>query len=160
LCGVVYWGYATQIKPLMDSSTADRPAVELTQAPVDFSQRVPVPTNCGPEVLDGFRGEVHPLLQPQQLDVTARWESTEEGRAFATVPRHVSSLFKDLRVAIPTRTYDERDFSAFLPQEINMVGQLWALDLDRVADFLRQFHPRPSMHLVSKGKRAGPDGAF
>jgi hypothetical protein len=37
---------------------------------------------------------------------------------------------------------------------------MWALDQEKVADFLKQFHPAPSMHLVAKGRRAGPDGAF
>ena len=40
------------------------------------------------------------------------------------------------------------------------VGQIWALDADRMASILRQFHPRPSMQLVAAGRRAGPDGAF
>jgi hypothetical protein len=40
------------------------------------------------------------------------------------------------------------------------VGQMWALDGDKVTGFLRQFHPHPCMHLVAPGRRAGPDGAF
>jgi hypothetical protein len=43
---------------------------------------------------------------------------------------------------------------------VGEVGQLWALDGERVAEFLKQFHPHASMHLVAPGRRAGPDGAF
>jgi hypothetical protein len=50
--------------------------------------------------------------------------------------------------------------SAFLPESGTKVGQLWALDSEKVKTFLAQFHPNPSLHLVATGRRAGPDGAF
>jgi hypothetical protein len=66
----------------------------------------------------------------------------------------------NLRVAVPTQVYTERAFSALMPESAGSVGQIWEIDRDDVAVFLRQFHPRPTLHLVSSGRRAGPDGAF
>ena len=72
----------------------------------------------------------------------------------------VYSWFTELHPARAQQTYTARDFSAFLPASVGDVGQLWALDADKVAGFLKQFHPRPSMHLTAPGRRAGPDGAI
>jgi hypothetical protein len=69
-------------------------------------------------------------------------------------------LFTELKAATPRQVYTERDFSAFMPKTIESVGQIWSINPDDVARFLRQLHPRPSMHLVAFGRRAGPDGAF
>jgi hypothetical protein len=139
----------------IDSKTAARPV----------SPRAPVPValNRGPEVLDGFRGDVHPLLHGHtELEVTAHWTKVGEGRD--KLQTHVSpevyAWFTQLQPARPQQIYTERDFSAFLPLTVGDVGQLWSLDLDKMAEILKQFHPRPSMHLVASGRRAGPDGAF
>jgi hypothetical protein len=72
----------------------------------------------------------------------------------------VYSWFKQLQPACPKQTYTERDYSGFLPEAVGAIGQIWALDGERVAKFLRQFHPRASLQLVAAGRRAGPDGAF
>jgi hypothetical protein len=125
--------------------------------------RIPVALNRGPEVLDGFRGDVHPLLHGQtRLKVTAHWARVGEGRdrIHRNVHPEVYAWFTELQPARPRHTYTARDFSAFLPETVGKVGQLWALDSDKVAEILKQFHPRPRMHLVSEGRRAGPDGAF
>jgi hypothetical protein len=124
---------------------------------------IPVALNRGPEVLDGFRGDVHPLLHgPTRLEVTADWTPIGKGRDHLerTLNPLVYSWFTELQPAQPRQTYTAKDFSAFLPVTVGDVGQLWALDADKVAKFLRQFHPCPSMHLVALGRRAGPDGAF
>jgi len=94
--------------------------------------------------------------------VTAQWTRIGKGRdqLHAYLNKKIYSWFTDLRPARPRQTYTERDFSVFLPQAVGEVGQLWALDADKVAGFLRQFHPHPSMHLIAPGRRAGPDGAF
>jgi hypothetical protein len=122
-----------------------------------------VAPNRGPEVPDGFRGDVHPLLHgPTRLEVTADWSPVGKGRdrIERTLNPAVYSWFTELKPALPRQTYTAQDFSAFLPATAGEVGRLWALDADRVARFLRQFHPRPSMRLVAPGRRAGPDGAF
>jgi hypothetical protein len=137
-------------------------------------QPVPVALNRSAEVLDGFRGNIHPLLHGRtRLEVTAQWTPIGKGRdqLHRSVNPIVYSWFTELQPARPVRTYTERDFAAFLPPTLpspqvgegtvgEEVGQVWSLDADRVADFLRQFHPRPSMHLAAPGRRAGPDGAF
>ncbi len=136
---------------------------ELPHENSDHYQPNPVALNRGPAVLDGFRGDVHPLLHGQtKLEVTAHWTPVGKGREkiHENVPEEVYRLFRDLRVAKERHTYTEREFSAFLPDELGSVGQIWSLDLDKVIGFLKQFHPNPSMHLVAKGRRAGPDGAF
>jgi hypothetical protein len=122
-----------------------------------------VALNRGPEVLDGFRGDVHPLLHGRtELEVTAHWTMVGEGRD--KLQTHVSpevyAWFAQLEPARPQQTYTERDFSAFLPLSVGDVGQLWSLDLDKMAELLKQFHPHPLMHLIASGRRAGPDGAF
>src|SRR5689334_6436490 len=45
-------------------------------------QPLPVALNRGPEVLDGFRGDVHPLLHGRtRLEVTAHWTPVGKGQA-------------------------------------------------------------------------------
>jgi hypothetical protein len=146
----------TRAGPTPEELRADRETL-LPQQPV------PVELNRGPDVLDGFRGDVHPLLHaPTRLEVAAYWTPIGKGRdrLERTVNPVVYSWFTELQPAQPRQTYTEQDFSAFLPEAVGEVGQLWALDADKVAKFLTQFHPRPSMHLVAPGRRAGPDGAF
>lgn len=126
-------------------------------------QPTPVASNRGPEVLDGFRGDVHPLLAGQtRLEVTARWTPVGKGRdqLHRDLNPTLYSWFTELKPARPRLTYTERDFSAFLPEAVGELGQLWSLDPEKMVSILRQFHPRPSMHLVASGRRAGPDGAF
>jgi hypothetical protein len=123
----------------------------------------PVPANPSPEVANGFRGNVHPLLHGRtRLEVAAHWSTIGKGRdkLDENVPDVVYAIFRDAKPAKPTRTYTERELSAFLPEKIETVGQIWAMDPDRVAAVLEQFHPNVSMHLKAKGRRGGPDGAF
>jgi hypothetical protein len=121
----------------------------------------PVSANRPADVPDGFRGDVHPLLHGRApLEVTAHWTALEKGRLKLQAPDEVLAWYTGLRPAVPRATYTARDFSAFLPAAAARVGQVWALDPDRVRGFLAQFHPRPSTHLVASGRRAGPDGAF
>jgi hypothetical protein len=124
---------------------------------------VPVPNNRGDDVRDGFRGLVHPLLKGQtRLAVAAHWTPLGRGRdeLEKTVPQSVYRMFTELTPAVPKQVYTEREFSAFMPETIPSVGEVWEMRGDDVAAFLRQFHPRPSLHLMSLGRRAGPDGAF
>jgi len=123
----------------------------------------PVALNRGLEVVDGFHGDVHPLLHGQtRLEVTAQWTKIGEGRdkLHTHLNHSLYAWFTELQPARPQQTYTARDFSAFLPAAVGDVGQLWSLDLDKMAEILKQFHPRPLMHLVASGRRAGPDGAF
>jgi len=124
---------------------------------------IPVALNRSPNIRDGFRGEVHPLLfGPTRMDVKAEWTPIGKGRDHLdrSVNPLVYSWFTDLRPAELRRTFTARDFSAFLPSTIGEVGQIWALDPEKMASVLKQFHPHPSMHLIASGRRAGPDGAF
>ena len=148
-----------------DSARAGRNRETSQAASENASSKEPVPVanNRGADVRDGFRGAVHPLLHGStRLDVTAHWTQVGEGRDKfqRVVSQSIYAWFKDLQPARPKQTYTESDFSAFLPQTLGEVGQLWALDADKVAGVLKQFHPRPRMHLVAAGRRAGPNGAF
>lgn len=127
------------------------------------AQPTPVTLNRGSEVRDGFRGDVHPVLfSLTRLNVTAQWTPVGKGRDHIDRDLHpdLYAYFTNLEPAQPQHTYTEYDFSGFLPQTVGDVGQVWALDGDRVLRFLGQFHPRPSLNLVAAGRRAGPDGAF
>jgi hypothetical protein len=120
-----------------------------------------VPVNRSPDVPDGFRGDVHPVLHGRtQLEVTAHWTAPEKSQLKLEAPDVVQSWYTGLRPSVPQKTYTSRDFSAFLPESVTDVGQTWALDPDKINLFLGQFHPNPSTHLVATGRRAGPDGAF
>jgi hypothetical protein len=133
------------------------------ELPAKPGQAVSVALNRGPEVLDGFRGDVHPLLSGStRLDVTAHWTTVGKGRdrLHRDLNPKLYAWFTELRPARPQQTYTERDFSAFLPVSVGEVGQLWSLDPDKMVRILTQFHRRPSLELVASGRRAGPDGAF
>jgi hypothetical protein len=138
--------------------SAGRPAVTASPTGPDS-----VPANRGDDVLDGFRGAVHPLLHGKtSLPVAAHWTSLGQGKEQLErrIPLSVYRMFINLGAAVPNRVYTEHEFSAFMPASAEQVGQVWEIDRDDVATFLRQFHPRPSLHLVARGRRAGPDGAF
>lgn len=122
----------------------------------------PVALNSPAEITAGFRGEVHPLLHGRtKLELTAHWAPVGNGQHVSEMlAADESQYFQDLKVADKQHVYTERDFSAFLPETLTSVGQIWPLDPDKVVHLLRQFHPSPSMHLVSQGRRVGPDGAF
>jgi hypothetical protein len=124
---------------------------------------VPVATNRGPEVFDGFQGDVHPLLSGHtSMEVTADWSPVGTGRDELHKKLHpkLYAWFTGLHPDERRRKYTEHDFSAFLPKTVGEVGQVWALDNDKIESVLKQFHPKASLHPVAAGRRAGPDGAF
>jgi hypothetical protein len=124
---------------------------------------VPVQNNRDENVRDGFRGDVHPLLSGQtRLAVEAHWSPLGHGRdqLEKNIPESAYRMFSEFTPAVPREVYTERELSAFLPAGLPSVGDVWEMRPDDMARILRQFHPRPSMHLVSLGRRAGPDGAF
>lgn len=144
--------------PDPQSSTSARDnqtgAVQEPQ-PVAPNRDVPVP--------DGFRGDVHPLLSGHnRLDVAARWSPIRPGRALRVgyFPPVFYEPFTALRTASAQRTYGDRDFSAFLPAQVESVGQMWSVDAERAVEFLRQWCPAASTKLIAPGRRAGPDGMF
>lgn len=163
-CGAIYYARVVFVDPSVERPPAHER--DPTPLPHDFYDRVPVALNRGPEVLDGFQGHVHPVLSRRaDLEVTANWtfeRNQGDDPAFLhKAPPAARAMFLTLGVTTPTKTYIGRDFSRFLPaKELGPVGQMWALDADKVAEFLKQFYPAPSMRLVAKGRRAGPDGAF
>jgi hypothetical protein len=158
----VYCAYVTPVKHSVTQDLTPQP----DRVAIDFSKRVPVAINRGREVLEGFQGEVHPVLHRRgELELTANlnFNRNQSGdfSFLSNWPLEVNDLFLSLNVSNPTKAYTERDFSRFLPEkELGAVGQMWALDLEKVAEFLKQFLPAPSMRLVARGRRAGPDGAF
>ncbi|HEX3152057.1 MAG TPA: hypothetical protein VHR66_28545 [Gemmataceae bacterium] len=163
LSGIGICAFLILAKPAWQEE--EPPLFEAKGTACDLSERVPVLLNRGPEIKDGFRGDVHPMLRsPGEMKVAAAWKfdkSQETDTAFPLAPRKLQEILLNLAVAVPTKTYTARDFSAFLPaEEPQEVGQTWALDSDKLIDFLKQFHPAPSMHLLARGRRAGPDGAF
>jgi hypothetical protein len=126
-------------------------------------ESAPVALNRGADVANGFRGDIHSLLHGQaRLELKAEWTHIGQGRdrLERTVNPMVYSWFTELRPAQMRESYSAHDFSAFLPAVVGGVGQLWMMDSDKVARFLKQFHSRPSMHLTAPGRRAGPDGAI
>jgi hypothetical protein len=137
----------------------------IDPAAQDLYKRVPVPTNAGPDVLRGFAGDIHPALHRHaELEVAAHWDPADVGKLFPRFPDdldEVRDLYNGVKAAEVTRTYNERDFSAFLPPDgVRAPGQMWSLDLERVVVFLKQFHPGVSAFSASVGRRPGPDGAF
>jgi hypothetical protein len=122
----------------------------------------PVPLNLGPGIAEGFRGGVHPLLHGRtKLELTAYWVPGESERhAGKTMSLDGYRFFLRMKPAVERRTYTEHDFSAFLPEKLGAVGQVWSIDPTKVAKLLRQFHPSVSMHINAEGRRVGPDGAF
>src|SRR5262249_61033121 len=88
-----------------------------------------VPVNRTAEVLDGFRGGVHPVLHGQtRLAVSAFWTPIGEGRSFHYVtPPEVYEWYTGLRPARPQPTYGEREFFAMLTSVVWRVMGLVAL---------------------------------
>lgn len=124
---------------------------------------IPVTANRGPEVEDGFRGDVHPQLNPDRLlDVTATCSPISRGRGFELgyFPQQFRAAYDAFSVARSEQTYTAHDFSAFLPEKIGQPGQVWEIDLDRVAPFLKQIHSGATLNLAAPGRRSGPSGGF
>lgn len=127
-----------------------------------FAKGEPVQTNLGSEIAGGFQGDVHPALHGQTtLTLTADWAPVGNGNyASEMMPPEMCAYIVTLKPAIPQQDYSERDFSGFLPKELNAAGQAWTLDPERLLKFLRQFQSAASLNLVAQGRRFGPDGAF
>jgi hypothetical protein len=156
-CGFSYWAYVR--------ITTSPGGEKERHHPTDNKRaqgRVAVPNNRGTEVVDGFRGDAHPFLHcPGQTEVKAFWVPPRSDDLDSTFPLPLCLLYRNVGAAVPVKTYSERDFVPFLPPEkVRTVGQLWALPPEQIAVFLKQFHPAVSTHLVSVGRRPGPDGAF
>lgn len=129
------------------------------------TQPILVEAHRASEIPEGFRGDVHPLLTGAKLvDVVAFWTPVGTGRGLQLgyFPEQFYGSFRELRVAEARRTYTASHFSAFLPKDddLGSVGRMWAVDLEKVSDFLSQFHPGISMKVRSTGRRAGPNGGF
>ena len=169
--GIFYITYAGQRKAPVKVSEPPKLArdARLEQAKLELAQRVPVPNNRTAEIPDGYRGEVHPLLtHHSEMEVNADWKPAKVDRSELLSKRTyqpeldvVRDLLLEVGPAIPAKIYSERDFSRFLPPEsIKAAGRIWALDSEKVVEFLKQFHPAVSAYSVSVGRRPGPDGAF
>jgi hypothetical protein len=140
---------------------APAPETDVVQAAPQVHTPVSVRANRGLDVPDGFLGDVHPALNgPTRVEVTATWTPIERSRLKLEAPEEIINWYTSLRPAVSRAMYTARDFSAFLPASKADVGQVWAIDPDKVKPILAQFHPRPMMHLTATGRRSGPDGAF
>jgi hypothetical protein len=138
-------------------------SVAIAPTNESLGERIPVANNRGPEVVDGFRGEVHPILFGEtRLELTAHWSPIGKRRKNVKqqLPDEIHQMFLGLSVVKLRHTYTERDFSAFLPPEIKQVGQMWSIDTEKIVPFLKQFHLNPKMSSTANGRMAGPDGAF
>jgi hypothetical protein len=116
-----------------------------------------------PEVETGFRGDVHPALKGEQLlELRAVCSPVGTGMGFKQefFPSQFRPLFDAFSIAEALHDYSSADFSIFLPQQIGEPGQLWKLDVGRVAPFLRQFHHGASMNLEAPGRKSGPNGGY
>jgi hypothetical protein len=160
--GVVALGLAVAAWKLTDPTDKIKKELETDGNVIRVHKPIPVLTNRSAEVLDGFRGDVHPILHDKtRLEVKAFWTPLERsGLKIPAAPEVAYSWYTQLRPAAPQMIYTEREFSGFLPESVREVGQTWALDPEKVIVFLKQFHANPSLHLVATGRRAGPDGAF
>ena len=136
---------------------------DLADSTASASGLVAVAANRGPNVEDGFRGDVHELLiGALPLDVNAYCAKIGRGRGFAEgyFPQQFRRPFDEFSIAQKVQAYSARDFSAFLPQQVGQPGQIWELDVDRVEPFLKQFHAGAALKLVAPGRRSGPNGGF
>jgi len=123
---------------------------------------VVVTTNRGEDVLEGFQGEVHPVLHGEtQLEVTGEWEAIAAGDNLrGRIRPELYKSIKDLSLAQASVTYDAQAFSAFLPEEFESVGHTWTIDLQGAKTFLKQFHPQPLVRLESFGRVIANNGGF
>jgi hypothetical protein len=153
LAGVASYGAYRMGRPRVDSTPVSTPAKPYHGEPVSL--------NLPPEIVDGFRGEIHPLLHgPTNLELAAGW-AFDESEEYKAKLKDLDGYFSlDLKPAMARQTYTAPDFSALLPEKIAGVGQTWSLNPDKLTNMLRQFHPSASMHLSADGRRFGPDGAF
>jgi hypothetical protein len=119
-------------------------------------------TNRGSDVQVGFRGDVHPAMANQSLTVKAVCSPIGKGRGFSEgyFPQQFRGPFDVFAVKTPLRNYSAHDLSGFLPQTFEQPGQIWDIDLNRIAPFMKQFHSGASMRLGAPGRRSGPNGAF
>jgi hypothetical protein len=156
--------YFLQIRGQNNPDSSQLAGRDKSKSPTDQKDRpTPVATNRGPGVNDGFHGDIHPLLFGRTiLPMTAVWSPVGTGRDRMHEKLHpqLYAWFTKLKPVEERRTYTERDFSAFLPEKLGEVGQVWELNGDKIAAILQQFHPKASLHPAAAGRRAGPDGAF
>jgi hypothetical protein len=132
------------------------------QAGAGTEQQTRIAANRQPQDRDGFRGQVHPLLYGKtSLKTEARWSfpATVPHKLQQNAPQLVDLLLRNVRPAESEHVYTEQDLSAFLPQRLSSVGEVWTID-PRIVVFLKQLHPSASLHLQAMGLQAGPDGAF
>jgi hypothetical protein len=139
-----------------------RPGEGSAQAGKTSYKGEPVALNRVADLERGFQGKVHPILHGRtKLTLTAHWGQVANGAYISEMmPPEMCEYFLSLKPEIPRQEYSERDFSAFLPEHLGSPGQMWSLDEKRVLPFIKQFQRSASMHLVAKGRRVGPDGAF
>lgn len=146
--------------PIQPQLPADAATEQAPQPVPDVL--APSPTNRGSHVQDGFQGDVHPALAEQSLQMRVTSSAIGTGRGFAEgyFPRQFRWPFEEFKVATAVRSYSAHDLSAFLPQKFEQPGQMWEIDAERVAPFMKQIHSGASLTLAAPGRRGGPNGAF
>ena len=123
---------------------------------------VVVTTNRGEDVLEGFQGEVHPVLHGQtQLEVSGEWNAIAAGDNLrGRIRPELYQSIKNLSLAQMSVTYDAANLSAFLPEKFESVGHTWTIDLQGAKAILKQFHPQPLVRLESFGRVIANNGGF
>ena len=141
--------------------TTSNPSVESSAAS-GLDTTTPVPTNRGRDVQVGFRGDVHPALANQRLKVTAVCSPVGKGQGFAAgyFPQQFRGPFEAFAVETPVRNYSAHDLSGFLPETFEQPGQIWEIDVNRIAAFMKQFDSGASMQLTAPGRRAAAESSI
>lgn len=123
---------------------------------------VVVTTNRGEDVLEGFQGSVHPVLDGgAQLEVTGEWNAISAGDNLrGRIRPELYQRIKGMTLAQESVTYDAEAFSAFLPVEFESLGHTWSIDLRGMQTFLKQFHPQALVRLESFGRVIANNGGF
>ena len=81
-----------------------------------------------------------------------------------SIPDDLVELLTESSAANERASYTARDFSVFLPDEVGVAGQMWKIDPEEAAEFLKQFHAYTATSFdryhQPYGRRPGPAGAF
>ena len=151
-------------------ASGEQPAGVLNIAP-EIAETRPVDANGNPAPLwssevtaaaaetasPSFSGEVHPALEnTDPITLTAFWGSLPDDTMDMNTQEFRQKTWATLKPAEDTRSVDAEVFSAFMPAGDPKVGDLWAVDLERVGRLVNQFHPEPKFRLHN----GGPNGAY
>lgn len=91
-------------------------------------------------------------LSAQELEVRAGWAPISGlGMEQLAQSEAYGEVFRDLKVAEPTRRYGQEDLSLLLPPDGARLGTVWKLPEREMMRFLSQLHPEPTSLLNIDG---------